>query len=98
MGMTSEERRKKLKELELPTAAVRKQILSIFEDLAFAKRDEQEYFLIGEIGYVINSVWDGPDKPSLADIEFYLDQAATTKSQYSKHSQFGYRYNINREH
>jgi len=96
--MKSEERRKKIRELELPTAKVRQQILSIFEDLAFEKQGEQDYFLIGEIGFIVSAVWEGPDKPSLTEIEFYLDQAASTKTAYTKHSQFGYRYIINREH
>ena len=92
--MTSEERQKKLRELELPTARVRKQILEIFTDLAFSKRNEQQFFLIAEIGYAVNAVWDGHDKPSLVEIEFYLDQAAADKAQngVTKHAQFGYRY------
>ena len=96
--MTPSERQEILENLELPTAAVRKQILSIFEDLAVVKRNEQTYFLPAEIGYAIDALWQGPDKPTLEEIEFYLDQAVVTeKHQYSKHQQFGYRYILNRD-
>ena len=54
--MTPSERQEILKNLELPTAAVRKQILSIFEDLAVVKRNEQTYFLPAEIGYAIDAL------------------------------------------
>ena len=42
--MKSEERRKKIRELELPTAKVREQILSIFEDLALKNKANRTFF------------------------------------------------------
>ena len=96
--MTPSERRKILENLELPTAAVRKQILSIFEELAVVKRDEQKYFLPAEIGYAVDALWDGPDKPTVEEIEFYLNQAVATKRvHYVKHAEFGYGYIIQRD-
>ena len=77
--MTPSERQEILKNLELPTAAVRKQILSIFEDLAVVKRNEQTYFLPAEINVQSTPCGRSPDKPTLEEIEFYLDQAVVTE-------------------
>jgi len=99
INMESHERRRKIKEeIELPTERVRKQVLDIFQDLAIAKNDIP-YFLVAEIGYVVDKLWEGDDKPSLDDIEFFLEQAvATNATQYKKHALMGYRYLYNREH
>lgn len=98
INMESHERRRKIKDIPLPTERVRKQVLDIFQDLAIAKNDIP-YFLVAEIGYVVDRVWEGNDKPSLDDIEFFLEQAvATSPEQYKKHDRMGYRYLYNREH
>ena len=93
------EKRKILENLELPTAAVRRQLLHIFEELSVVKRAEQIYFLPAEIGYAVDALWEGPDKPTVEEIEFYLKQAvAAKKEHYVKHPEFGYGYIIQREH
>ncbi len=97
--MTREERRKILEKLELPTAAVRRQLLEIFEDLAVVKRNEQVYFLPAEIVYAVDLSWKGPDQPTVEEIEFYLKQAVAAKREhYVKHSEFGYGYIMQRDH
>lgn len=96
--MESHERRRLLKNIELPTERVRKQVLDIFQDLAIAKSDIP-YFLVAEISFVIDQLWEGDDKPTLDDIEFFLEQAvATNQTQYKKHPRMGYRYLYNRDH
>ena len=96
--MEPHERRRLLKDIELPTERVRKQVLDIFQDLAIAKNNIP-YFLVAEISFVIDRLWVGDDKPTLDDIEFYLEQAvATNPTQYKKHAQMGYRYLYNRDH
>jgi hypothetical protein len=96
--MEPHERRRLLKDIELPTERVRKQVLDIFQDLAIAKNDIP-YFLAAEISFVIDQLWVGDDKPTLDDIEFYLEQAvATNPTQYKKHARMGYRYLYNRDH
>ena len=96
--MKPNERRKILENLELPTAAVRRQLLEIFEELSVVKRAEQIYFLPAEIGYAVDALWEGPDKPTVEEIEFYLKQAVAAKREhYVKHPEFGYGYIIQRD-
>ena len=87
------DRIKKLSELPLVTESSRKKVLEIFEDLCIAKRDSQRYFLIQEVYEAIKKTWTDGQIPSMNDVEFYLDQAALSKkSDYRKHTKFGYRY------
>ena len=72
------EKKRKISEIKLPTEEARQQVLEIFELLAVEKRDKQSYFLLAEIHYVLKQVWEGPDQPSMPDIEHYLDDACIT--------------------
>jgi len=93
------EKRKKIAELSLPTEAARKQVLEIFEELAVQKKDSQSYFLLTEIHYVAKHVWEGPDLPTLDDLEHYLDDACVTyPTTYRKNKEGGYRYIMRRDH
>lgn len=97
--MNEDKRRKILADLVLPTEKVRQQVLDIFQELCIVKKDVQEFFLLAEIQCAIDATWIGDDKPTLSDLEFYLDQAVIShKSQYTKHTEFGYRYLYNRDH
>jgi len=90
--MDERERRKIIEDIVLPTESVRQQVLAIFHDLTWAKRETQQYFLVAEITFVINKVWEGEDKPTMEEIEFYLDRAvAASPDTYKKHARMGYR-------
>lgn len=96
--MKPHERRAIIEGMNLPTELVRKQVLDIFQDLAMAKKDIS-YFLLAEIQFVIDKVWEGDDIPTIEDIEFFLDQAvATSPDQYKTHARMGYRYLYSRDH
>ena len=96
--MDTLERRRKLKEMILPTERVRQQVLSIFQDLAIVKSDIP-FFLVAEVAFVLDQVWEGDDKPTIDDIAFFLEQAVITNPNvYKKHSTMGYRYLYNRDH
>ena len=96
--MKPHERRAMIEDMNLPTELVRKQVLDIFQDLAIAKKDIS-YFLLAEIQFVIEKVWEGDDIPTIEDMEFFLDQAVTTSpTQYKKHARMGYRYLYSRDH
>jgi hypothetical protein len=96
--MKPHERRAMIEDMNLPTELVRRQVLDIFQDLAIAKKDIS-YFLLAEIQFVIEKVWEGDDLPIIEDIEFFLDQAvATSPEQYKKHARMGYRYLYRRDH
>lgn len=96
--MDTLERRIKLKEMILPTERVRQQVLGIFQDLAIVKK-HIPYFLVAEIAFVIDELWEGDDKPSVDDIEFYLEQAVSNNpNEYKKHASYGFRYLYNRDH
>ena len=91
--MKRTDRIKMLEKLDLPTESPRQQVLEIFEDLCMAKSKNQDYFLIQEVYSAITSTWVGKDKPTMNDVEFYLDQAVLSKkTEYRKHVQFGYRF------
>ena len=91
--MNRNDRKEILGKLTLPTEQVREQVLEIFEDLCFAKRDKQDYFLIQEVYSAVTATWDGKDMPTMSDVAFYLDQAVLSKkTDYRKHVQFGYRF------
>ena len=93
--MDERERRKIIEDIVLPTESVREQVLAIFHDLSYVKQETQEYFLVAEISLVINKVWEGDDKPTMEEIEFYLDRAiATDPITYKKHVRMGYRENL----
>ena len=96
--MKPHERRAIIEGMNLPTELVRRQVLDIFQDLAMAKKDIS-YFLLAEIQFVIEKVWEGDDIPTIEDMEFFLDQAvATSPTQYKKHARMGYRYLYSRDH
>ena len=96
--MDTLERRRKLKEMILPTERVRQQVLEIFQELAVAKK-HIPYFLVAEVAFVVDELWEGDDKPTIDDIEFYLEQAVFNNSnEYKKHPSYGYRYLYNRDH
>ena len=90
--MDNIERQKIIEDIVMPTESVREQLLAIFHDLTWAKRETQQYFLVAEIAFVVNKVWEGSDRPTMAEIEFFLDRAvAATPEQYKKHARMGYR-------
>ena len=55
--------------------------------------------MVAEVAFVLDQVWEGDDKPTIDDIEFFLEQAVITNPNvYKKHSTMGYRYLYNRDH
>ena len=103
--MEPHERRRLMKDIVLPTELVKKQVLEIFQDMAIVKGlatekvSSTKFFLVSEISYMIDRVWDGDDQPSMDDIEFFLEQAvAASPELYKKHTRMGYTYIYNRDH
>lgn len=104
--MESHERRRLMRNIVLPTELVKKQVLDIFQDMAIVKGELTErtthatrFFLLSEIAYMIERVWEGDDQPSMEDIEFFLEQAvAASPTEYKKHARMGYTYLYRRDH
>ena len=92
------DKRKKISDIKLPTEESRQQVLEIFELLAVEKRDKQSFFLLAEIYYVLKQVWEGPDQPTMDDMEHYLDDACITyPATYRKNKDGAFRYIMRRD-
>lgn len=84
---------------ELPTDVMRRKVLKLFQELTISRKDIQSYYQLPDIYTLLTQAWEGDDKPSLSDIDVFLQDAAITRPhEYVFHKKLGFRYMYERDH